>query len=726
MPCDVPVWRIGVPRGPVSVACIALVCIGSASEAQVASRDTTARHDSSAVTLAPLRVRASILPRTTVGSSVPARVATLDGDAVDSWTPRILADALAREAGISTYDDLGTPWKLNLSSRGFSVGPTVGLPPGLSVFVDGIRQNEPDAQEVNFDLLPTRHIERVEILNGSASLLGSNSLGGAINLVTTRGAGPMAGSVELTGGSFGDVAADASVSGATAEGVSYYAGGGYENEAGWRDATGARSGNLFMNVGRDGSDHGLNLQVFASRSRAETAGSVPESIFHVAPRTNFTPGDFDNLAAEQVALEGHAGAASDVTGSIYARHSSAERFNVNQAPDPDVRSRTNGLVLGAMADWRRSRGFGDALISWRIGFDGAVSDVRTRIVNEPAHEAPRLTTDVTSRSVDIAPHVLLEYRRGRLTLSGGGRYDFIRIPFHSRVHPDDAVNEFRSLSPSLGATVDAGRGLSLYASIGHAFRAPTIIELGCADPDAACPLPFALGDDPPLLPVRSTTYEAGGRWRRHAIALGASVYRTDVADEIFFVASDDALLSGYFTNLHRTRRAGVELTVTGALPRSRGTWYVNATRTSATFQSAADLFSIRSDDDFANSPYAGSNAVAPGRSLPVIPRDRANAGVDARIGRFVAGVGTRFVGEQWLRGDESNSTRPLPGYALVDLRAGHDFGPLNVSAILTNALDSHAAIFGTFNENRRTGELERFFTPVNARTIKVVVGHHFQ
>ena len=41
--------------------------------------------------------------------------------------------------------------------------------------------------------------------------------------------------------------------------------------------------------------------------------------------------------------------------------------------------------------------------------------------------------------------------------------------------------------------------------------------------------------------------------------------------------------------------------------------------------------------------------------------------------------------------------------------------------IVANVFDSHAAIFGTFNENRRTGKLERFLTPLNARAFKVVV-----
>jgi outer membrane cobalamin receptor len=89
--------------------------------------------------------------------------------------------------GVSLLDDLGSPVKINLSTRGFIVGPTVGIPAGVSVFLDGVRQNEPDAQQVNFDLLPMEHVQRVELLSGTAPLLGANSLGGAINLVTARG-----------------------------------------------------------------------------------------------------------------------------------------------------------------------------------------------------------------------------------------------------------------------------------------------------------------------------------------------------------------------------------------------------------------------------------------------------------------------------------------------------------------------------------------------------------
>ena len=60
-------------------------------------------------------------------------------------------------------------------------------------------------------------------------------------------------------------------------------------------------------------------------------------------------------------------------------------------------------------------------------------------------------------------------------------------------------------------SLEVGPGASVYASVGQSFRAPAVLELACADETAACPLPFALGDDPPLQPVVATTFEVGGQ-----------------------------------------------------------------------------------------------------------------------------------------------------------------------------------------------------------------------
>ncbi|MDF1501580.1 TonB-dependent receptor [Roseisolibacter sp. H3M3-2] len=701
----------------------ALLVVGASRSAAQAPADT-ARADSARV-LRPVEVRASIAPTAgaAVGSGVPARVTVLDGAALRAWEPRLLPDALGALPGVSLYDDLGSPWKVNLSTRGFSAGPTVGLPPGVSVFLDGVRQNEPSAQEVNFDLLPLQHVERVELLSGSASLLGPNSLGGAINLVTARGSGRPSGELELSGGSFGQASAEASWRGRSASGIDHLAGVAWERERGWRDATGARTYHGFANVGRGGATRGVTLQAFASGSRAETAGSLPESLFRASPRANFTAGDFEDLQAQQVALSGHApvGAGRGAL-TLYARRSSAERFNVNQAPDPDVRSRTANLTLGGTADWRWAPPVAAGTLALRLGADANASRVRARILGESAGEA-ELTTDVRSPSLDLAGYALADWEVGRVTLSGGGRYDFVRVPFRNLLRTyDNTTNDYRALSPRLGAAVALARGASVHASVGRSFRAPAILELGCADPEAACPLPFALGDDPPLAPVRATTYEVGGQLARGAVVATASAYRTEVRDEIFFVASEGALLAGHFTNLDRTRRDGVELGVRGAAARGRLAWYGGYAWTRATFRTPAALFSIRGDDDFEGRPLAGDNDVEAGDRLPLVPDHQVKGGGSLRLaGGVSAGLDARYVGRRWLRGDEANVTAPLGGYAVADLRVGVERGAWEVAGIVTNALDRRDATFGTFNENRRTGELERFLTPLNGRGVRLVL-----
>jgi hypothetical protein len=45
--------------------------------------------------------------------------------------------------------------------------------------------------------------------------------------------------------------------------------------------------------------------------------------------------------------------------------------------------------------------------------------------------------------------------------------------------------------------------------------------------------------------------------------------------------------------------------------------------------------------------------------------------------------------------------------------------------VTTSLLDSGHANFGTFNENRRTAQLERFLTPIGARALRVTVERQF-
>jgi iron complex outermembrane receptor protein len=707
-----------------------IILLGAAASLHAQQPDS-AKTDSSAIQLQEIEVVGSIAPTAgaTIGSGVPARISVVTGEEIDKWEPRLLADALVTQPGISLYDDLGSPFKLNLSTRGFNVGPVVGLPPGVSVFLDGVRQNEPDAQEVNFDLLPMEHVRRLELLSGSGSLLGANSLGGAINLITRRGTGPLEGELEASGGSYGNWSGEGSLAGLSKGGVDYYVAGGYENDDGWREATSAENYNGFVNLGKRNAVRGITLQGFGAHSRAETAGSLPESLFDTDPSANFTIGDFEDLDLLQLATSGYAPLGSGrLNFGAYGRRSTAERFNVNQAPDDNVRSLTTNGTVGLNLDWRRAWPVGNDAISLRIGSDAAVNRVHVKLFEEdPINSSDKtLTTDVKSPSWDVAGYALADYRTGRATFSGGFRYDYIRIPFEDQLDPSaDTSSSFNRLSPRGGVSLDLGQGFSTYGSLGQSFRAPAVLELACADPTAACPLPFALGDDPPLDPVVGTTYELGGGYLGTKASITASVYRTDVRDDISFIQSSTAVFEGYFANIGDTRREGVEIG-TQYFPTSSLQLYANYAWTRATYRTAAAIFSVRSDAAFAGSQLAGPNTVQPGDRLPLVPDQQIKVGLSWQLNRtFDLGVDGRYTGHQWLRGDEGNETSELNDYATANVRAGITLGQWEVNAVLTNAFNSHSAIFGTFNENRNTGELERFLTPLNARSIKVILKREF-
>ncbi|MGH7529445.1 MAG: TonB-dependent receptor [Gemmatimonadales bacterium] len=653
---------------------------------------------------------ASILPSAgpRIRSAVPARIVFVSGRDIDAWEPRTLADALGRRAGISTYDDLGSPYKVNLSARGFTAGPVVGLPAGISVFLDGVRQNEADAAQVNFDLLPLEHVKRIELLSGSGSLLGPNSLGGAINLITRRGEGPAEAETELSAGSLGEWSLEGS-----ATGPDYYIGAGYERGGGWRDATWARGYNGFANFGRLDPERGFSLQAFAASSYAETAGSLPESVFDASPEANFTAGDFEDLSLLQLALTGYAPiGGSRGAATLYVRRHRAERFNVNQTPDPNVRGLSRTHTVGANVEWEWK--------ALRIGVDAAAHGVNIRLF-----EGSTLTTDVDSPSWDVAAYATGDVTVGPATLSAGVRYDYVRVPFEDNLAPAaDTVSTFRRLSPRVGVTIARGT-TSWYASVGRSFRAPVILELACADETAACPLPFALGDDPPLDPVVGTTYEIGVRSAVGALMFDAAVYRTDVRDEIAFIASDAAVFEGYFANIGNTRREGLEAAADLQLA-SGHSLYASYAFTRATYRTAADIFSLRSDSDFVASPYYGDNAVRPGDRLPLVPEHQVRMGATVVLERGLeAGADLRYTGAQWLRGDEANEIRPLEEYVTAGVRVSWERKDWSIAAVVTNLFDTKAAVFGTFNENRQTGELERFLTPLEPRALKLILRRTF-
>lgn len=686
---------------------VALFCVRTA----ICQEPDTTRPDS-VVALRPLEVvgslRRALGPE--IGSGLTGRLHVMRVENVIGADAGI--DVIAQLPGVSWYDDLGSANKRTVVYRGFTVSPVVGLPQGLSVFVDGIPVNEPDAGQVNLDMLPLEHAQHIELLSGTAALLGPHSLGGALNIVTMNTAGT---SAAVSGGSFGSVAAQLRSGGAVG-GWDYYIGGSIATAGGWRQQTSNTGSSGWLNVTRGNDARGLRLQLGWASSYAETAGSLPESIVAEHPDSNFSAGDFEDLRQLHAALTAFMNVGrSRIAGSLYMRSNDAERFNVNQAADPDVRSFSSSRVLGGSAELRRELNV--LPMSVAVGATGALSGSEVELQRERIE--PGVTTRVRSPIAQFSTHVAADSRLRHLTLLAALRFDYKRIPFHNLLNPArDTVSTYLQLNPRIGLSWRLTERMDWFASWSRGFRAPALLELACADPEQPCPLPYALGDDPPLDAVRVHTAETGVRLIDARRRLDITAFVTRAHDEIFLVPYDGddepagSTIDGYFRNLASTSRMGVELQAQLYSERYRA--HASATFTRAQFESGdIEIFSIREAD-------GRTNEIESGDRLPLVPAVSSSLQGAVKLAQAIwLSAGLHYTGQQYLRGDEANDEAPLPAYMTARGGAEWTFQNWVVELTVFNLFDSSAATFGTFNIHQSAARVERFLTPQQPRSFQL-------
>ncbi len=145
---SVPVWAQGETATPAAAASSAV--------------PAGASPDADTVKLAPIVV-VGTTPLLGIGtplSQVPANVQTVHAQDLEQQHRSTLTDYFAKNLpSVDIADAQGNPYQVNLNYRGFTASPLLGTPQGLSVFVDGVRVNEPFGDVVNWDLLPQQAID---------------------------------------------------------------------------------------------------------------------------------------------------------------------------------------------------------------------------------------------------------------------------------------------------------------------------------------------------------------------------------------------------------------------------------------------------------------------------------------------------------------------------------------------------------------------------------------
>jgi len=712
-------------------------------------------------------VAATPLPGTDLPiDQIPAPVQTASARDLQQSGALDLSDLLnQRLSGVHINQNQENPYQPDVSYRGYTASPLLGTPEGISVYMDGVRQNQPFGDIVAWDLIPKIAIAELALMPGSNPLFGLNTLGGAISIDTKNGLSQPGTSIQLSGGSFGRRAGEFEHGGSNRKGLSWYVAGNLFREDGWRQFSPSEVRQSFTKVGWQRA----KTSIFLSGAYADnwltgnglqdtrflaqhysSVYSIPDITWNRSPSLNLS---LRHDATSHLTFSGNAYfryiRADTTNGNINENSFDESLYNLSAAdiaaltaagykgfpttgnattqPFPFWRCIAQGLehaeaiekCTGLITNtFNKQHNYGlSGQASWLVAHNrvtaGAAWD-RSSTVFQQASQFGYLSADhltitpinafangsTTQDGVPLDTRVDLHgsvntfslYASDTLSLgkslaiTASGRYNRTTLDNIDRLPPVTdgsrgtltSQSVFGRFNPAVGLTYIVSPLATAYFSYSESSRAPTSIELGCADPNEPCNFPNALVSDPPLKQVVTRTLEAGVRGiMENNVRWSAGWFRGENYHDLLFVASQQAGF-GYFANFGQTRRQGLEINISGRIRHlSIGG---NYTFLDTTYQSPQTVDGGSNSANDGGLGMDGNITVQPGDRIPQIPRHIFKAFIEYQATtKISADLDFDAVGRSFARGNENNLDQPdgiyylgqgfSPGYAVMNLGA---------------------------------------------------------
>ncbi|HEY2138221.1 MAG TPA: TonB-dependent receptor [Xanthobacteraceae bacterium] len=686
-------------------------------------------------------------------NKVPSNTQTLDASDFDHAKSPSLTDTMARALpGVSLGDQTGNPFQPDINFRGFTASPVIGTPQGLAVYQNGTRINEVFGDTVNWDFIPEMAIRRMTLAPNNPAY-GLNALGGAITLEMKNGFTDQTREAEIRGGSYGRVSG-AAQAGAQNGNLSAYVAVDGTNDDGWRDFSsasrlrrmyvdlGARGEQTEFHVSFTGADNTLGgviaTPVEMLNQRWSSVYTWPQQAHNrlafLQANGSYTPSDTLTLQANaywrgfwQSHLDGNTTNAQPCAAPALLCFGDATTPLLdgtgNQVPN------IFGSNLGELdRTWTTANSLGGSLqatsTAQLFGHDNhlvagtsldhglvqftANSELGTIdqnlfvngtgvLIQQPAADLAPVSLRSTTNYTGVYATDTFDIT-SRLSVTAGARFNVAHIRLDdqlgSALNGDDTYSR---LNPVAGATYKILPSLTAYAGYSEANRAPTPLELGCADPTRPCLIDGFLISDPPLKQVVAHTIEAGLRGNldvgatKGQLKWNLGAYRTDSDDDIINVPSQVSGF-GFFQNAAKTRRQGFEAAVSWR--QERWNAYANYTFVDATFQTPLTLSSPFNPAADPN----GNISVVPGDRIPAVPQHRFKAGAEYSVTEpWVIGADLNVIGSQYLAFDQSNQNPQVPAYWVVNAHSSYRVSKnVEVFGLVQNLFNQHYYVAGSF------------------------------
>jgi outer membrane receptor protein involved in Fe transport len=695
---------------------------------------------------------------------VPASVNIVDAKQIERTNSLNIADALQQQVpGVLISEVTGNPFQPDVQFRGFVASPVDGTPQGLAVYQNGVRINEAFGDTVNWSLIPTAAIQSVTVVTNNPAF-GLNALGGAVNVQMKNGFTYQGAEINTMGGSFGRIQSSAQW-GKQIDNFAVYGALEGLHDGGFRNFSASNVRRFYGDVGYKNDVSEVHVNMGVADNDFGAAATVPVELLqqywgatYTTPQTSAIRVGYVNLTSKVEVtptwtIEGGAHVrvfdqktqdgnptgtqpcAADATLLCFGDDvTPANGLNGAQLANPfgtnavlgendrtTTRSTTTGVSLQATNDDRlfghNNRFVVGASFDSSVTRFSASAELGT-VGSNYVVSGSGIFLGQSGDPVSIGPVALRTTNQytglyaldtfdvtNAFSITGGGRFNLANISLQDQIGTALNGNEtFSRFNPMIGGTYKITPGLTAYAGYSEANRAPTPLELGCADPAHPCVVAAFLVSDPPLKQVVSRTVEAGLRGTKElnigTLGWKIGAFRATNTDDILAIPSPVLQGFGYFQNVGSTRRQGIEAEIT--LKSNTLQLYASYALVDARF---LDTLQVGSNSPFADAD--GNVQILPGNRIPAIPRNRIKAGIDYLVtDAFKVGGDALFVDGQYFVGDESNQAQRLSSYAVFNLHASYQINKtFQLYARADNIFDHRYATYGRFFD---TGAVPNF------------------
>jgi outer membrane receptor protein involved in Fe transport len=688
---------------------------------------------------------------------IPANIQIATPKAINAQSGVSLADYMSTNMqSVSVTEMGGNPWQPEVTFRGYSASPLMGMPQGMSTFVDGVRVNEPFGDVTLWDKIPNFAIGGMQLVPGSNPMYGLNTLGGAIAIQTKSGRQAQGVGIEAEYGSWNRQRALVEYGGVSKDGsMDFYIGHQTTKEDGWRQFSPSHLNQTFAKTGWQSEKTKLDLSYIGTDNKLIGNGFTPEHMLsgnrdQIHTRPDWTNNYYHHLALNgshwinnNVMLSGNtywrksnrhtkngdlyeyeidgterhdnyndiicgelSTAECELKGSVLnTSHTKQDNYGVSAQMtfNQDFMGMKNQFIAGTGFDYSLIRFKQNERVNLSNQSEGDLTGLpgnrsydeeeggATAVVFDPSREAiltglgalPQtqtvgLTGKQWTASLFATDTLSLN---DKWHLNAGARYNHTKVDNNDILRgPHSAANErsltatddYKRLNPTIGITHTPTDKLSIFGTYSESSRAPTSIEVGCSNPEVGCLLPSAMADDPPLKQVVAKTYDFGARGSlTDEVKWNASIYHAMNHQDIQFIRVDGSSSRGYYSNVGRTQRQGLDLGLSGQLDRFR--WSSNYSYIRATFDSDFTLLSGSNSSSDADDNYI---EVKKGNRMPSIPEHQFKARAQYDVTpKWSVGTNLVYFSDQYVIGNENNKHQANTAACIGD-EGDHGLGTL--------------------------------------------------